>query len=327
MGSTETKSTVLLLASLPSLARPDFLAHTITIAAREAQQCLRIVLFSRLFDAGAISHAGNFSTVQGLLTYVYVQAAQVAQDMAKMLLQIDVFLKGINETDALPDEIGNGCRIVFRVSGDFIAAALPQSILELDHRYVDPGSIETLTPPETEFTEESMFPVVALGGTFDHLHPGHKILLSMAAWIASHKVIVGVTDSALLASKSNGHLLESLETRKISVRSFLDLFKPGLELDIVTINDVYGPTGWDPNIQALVVSRETESGAKMIHDHRKAEDLPALKTFTIDVISHIDPNITEMDMQIMRNTKMSSTAIRNWIAEQAQSQSESQLEV
>ena len=33
----------------------------------------------------------------------------------------------------------------------------------------------------------------ALGGTFDHLHAGHKILLSMAAWFARKKVIVGVT--------------------------------------------------------------------------------------------------------------------------------------
>ncbi|KAJ7457810.1 hypothetical protein FB451DRAFT_1509134 [Mycena latifolia] len=37
------------------------------------------------------------------------------------------------------------------------------------------------------------FPVVALGGTFDHLHTGYKILLNMAAWIASEKLIVGVT--------------------------------------------------------------------------------------------------------------------------------------
>ena len=37
------------------------------------------------------------------------------------------------------------------------------------------------------------YPVVALGGTFDHLHAGHKILLSLAAWIARDKLIVGVT--------------------------------------------------------------------------------------------------------------------------------------
>ena len=38
-----------------------------------------------------------------------------------------------------------------------------------------------------------MFPVVALGGTFDHLHAGHKILLSMGAWLAREKLIVGIT--------------------------------------------------------------------------------------------------------------------------------------
>ena len=37
------------------------------------------------------------------------------------------------------------------------------------------------------------YPVVALGGTFDHLHAGHKILLSMGAWIAKEKLIVGIT--------------------------------------------------------------------------------------------------------------------------------------
>ncbi len=38
-----------------------------------------------------------------------------------------------------------------------------------------------------------LFPVVALGGTFDHLHAGHKILLSMAAWITQEKLIIGMT--------------------------------------------------------------------------------------------------------------------------------------
>lgn len=47
-------------------------------------------------------------------------------------------------------------------------------------------------PPDADKAKPS-FPVVALGGTFDHLHAGHKILLSMAAWIARKKVIIGVT--------------------------------------------------------------------------------------------------------------------------------------
>lgn len=41
----------------------------------------------------------------------------------------------------------------------------------------------------------------------------------------------------------------------------MEFFKPGLVYDIVPIQDVYGPTAVDPNIQALVVSKETLSGA------------------------------------------------------------------
>lgn len=40
-----------------------------------------------------------------------------------------------------------------------------------------------------------------LGGTFDRLHPGHKILLSEAVLRSSKKVTVGVTDGAMLYCK------------------------------------------------------------------------------------------------------------------------------
>jgi len=76
-----------------------------------------------------------------------------------------------------------------------------------------------------------------------------------------YKCIQRSTDSSLLTSKAYHEHLESLPTRISNVRHFLSLFRPGLEYDIVPINDVYGPTGWDPNVQALVVSQETLKGA------------------------------------------------------------------
>jgi pantetheine-phosphate adenylyltransferase len=45
------------------------------------------------------------------------------------------------------------------------------------------------------------------------------------------------------------------------VRDFLNFFKPEICTDVVPITDVYGPTAWDSNIQALVVSAETMRGA------------------------------------------------------------------
>lgn len=156
---------------------------------------------------------------------------------------------------------------------DLVPISLPLPLLSIPHHWVsvdiDSASDPAVTPPEAEVTHP--LSVVALGGTFDHLHPGHKILLSIAAWLANQKVIVGVSDHALLSSKSNAHILESLETRQANVRSFLEMFKSsrvqtpmdkGFEYDIVMINDTYGPTGTDPNIQGLVVSRETVGGAE-----------------------------------------------------------------
>lgn len=70
-----------------------------------------------------------------------------------------------------------------------------------------------------------------------------------------------IADDVLLQKKSNREVLESLAVRTARVRAFMEFFKPGLVYDLVPIQDVYGPTAVDPNIQALVVSKETLSGA------------------------------------------------------------------
>lgn len=41
--------------------------------------------------------------------------------------------------------------------------------------------------------EPCRFERVAVGGTFDHLHAGHKILLTMTALLSEKSMVVGVT--------------------------------------------------------------------------------------------------------------------------------------
>jgi phosphopantetheine adenylyltransferase/dephospho-CoA kinase len=48
---------------------------------------------------------------------------------------------------------------------------------------------------------ENKYNSVVLGGTFDRLHVGHKILLSEAALRAQKKLVVGVTDVNMIASE------------------------------------------------------------------------------------------------------------------------------
>ncbi|KAG6916597.1 hypothetical protein DXG01_006154 [Tephrocybe rancida] len=323
----------LLLATVSSLDPPHFLAPVIAAAASTTLEHLTIVLFSRHFNNPRTTSSGTFRGVSRterfddvcrFLTYVYVQATSVAQSLDKVLMEIDVLLLGIDED--VPFTVGEDADVVFRVAGDSIGVQLPPHVSSLRQSYItaaDHDSIEPSVLPSSPSApsilsakrKPARLPVVALGGTFDHLHAGHKILLSMAAWITSEKIIVGVTDDALLKKKSNPHLLQSLDERIERTRSFLALFRPGIEYYVVPIQDVYGPTGWDPNVQGIVVSQETISGADAIAAHRSEKGFSPLQTFVIDVISPHSSCVDPEDMDLLRSTKMSSTFIRQWIAD------------
>ncbi|KAH8106808.1 Nucleotidylyl transferase [Cristinia sonorae] len=333
MAAIEPVESTLLVTPLQTLnSSPHFLSSPISFAASKTLKCLRIVLVSPLFNPPSkrgVSRTEKWDEVQRLLTYVYVQATKVAQELGRVLMDIDVLLQAENEPIA--ETLGSDAQRIFRVSlagnRDGLES-LPRSVLDrsADTMWLAPTVYHTPPTPidshphtplhPIEGDLPPLFPVTALGGTFDHLHAGHKILLSMAAWITSEKLIVGMTDDALLKNKANKHVLEHLPKRTERTRAFLTLFKPSVEYDIVPINDVYGPTAWDPNIQALVVSKETLSGGAAIAKHRKEKNLPSLRTFVIDVISSTEANLDAADAEALKKTKMSSTFIREWIVEQ-----------
>ncbi|GCE97642.1 hypothetical protein ZYGM_004394 [Zygosaccharomyces mellis] len=139
----------------------------------------------------------------------------------------------------------------------------------------------TLTNSSSDFEK---YKVSALGGTFDHIHDGHKILLSMAAFVTSSRLIVGVTDQDLLVNKKYKEFLETVDQRCNNVKKFLTLFKPTLRVDIVLIKDVCGPTGTVPEIEALVVSRETVQGGKLVNKTRVEKGLSELNISIVNVL-------------------------------------------
>lgn len=159
-------------------------------------------------------------------------------------------------------------------------------------------------------TTHNQYDVSALGGTFDHLHDGHKILLSIAAFVTSSKLIVGVTDLELLKNKKHAGALESYDCRCYNVEKFLARLKPNLELRLVQLKDVAGPTGTVPEIKALIVSRETIAGGQTVNDTRKIKGLPLLDICVVNVLGG--------DEQDGWKEKMSSTAIRAHITSASQ---------
>ena len=93
--------------------------------------------------------------------------------------------------------------------------------------------------------------LVAMGGTFDHLHAGHKRLLTAAAHVCTGILTIGVTSDAYLAkkSKSFGHMIEPCPIRIQHVFDFLSTIKPSLTLELLSIDDGAGPTTQRPEFQ------------------------------------------------------------------------------
>lgn len=70
------------------------------------------------------------------------------------------------------------------------------------HPNEDVCSEDTKDVSQNDKSENKLYESVVLGGTFDRLHNGHKILLSTAALKCTKKLTVGVTNISMLKCKS-----------------------------------------------------------------------------------------------------------------------------
>ncbi|XP_026327157.1 bifunctional coenzyme A synthase isoform X2 [Hyposmocoma kahamanoa] len=141
---------------------------------------------------------------------------------------------------------------------------------------------------------------VALGGTFDRLHNGHKILLSQAVLRSTKHLTVGVTDVNMIQSKKLWELIEPVEKRIAAVLEFVIDINPDLEYCVLPIQDIYGPTKDDPKYQMLVVSEETIKGGVKVNEKRVENGIPKLDTYVIGLA-------TDAQQSAEEETKVSSS--------------------
>jgi len=145
---------------------------------------------------------------------------------------------------------------------------------------------------------------VAVGGTFDHLHIGHKILLTMALYVTETRLVVGVNNSLSLRKKRGLQVMESVSTRISTVENFLKLIKRGVVFEVDAIDDVYGPTKDDSLLSAIVGSEETRDGCFAVNKLRRENGLDELEIYIIDLVGDSSGKV------------ISSTCIRLWILDQ-----------
>lgn len=150
---------------------------------------------------------------------------------------------------------------------------------------------------------------VVLGGTFDHMHSGHRLLLAAASLICDKRITVGLSEGPLLQRKILKELIESFRERKRKLEEFIDDVKPGLEHNVIPLLDSVGPAGTDPEYQCLVVSKETEKGGFMVNDVREKKGLNPLDVHVIDIVVEKDGELVHGKHHEI-DEKMSSTLER-----------------
>ena len=126
---------------------------------------------------------------------------------------------------------------------------------------------------------------VCVGGTFDRLHAGHKLLLSKAALLAQRELVVGVADSPLLRRKRLRELVEPLSYRAAATESFVTSIRPGLRCSTVALQEPLGPTATDRWLDTLVASEETATAALAVNVARQAASLNPLVIVTTGLVN------------------------------------------
>lgn len=123
---------------------------------------------------------------------------------------------------------------------------------------------------------------VCIGGSFNYLHKGHKLLIVKAFEIAGRKgtVFIGLSTGDLIKNKKS---MKSLDERKNDLEKYLS--KKGF-IDFTTIkpiNDKYGPT-LEEDFDAIVVSPETINTAKEINQKREQRGKKPLEIIKIPFV-------------------------------------------
>ena len=238
-------------------------------------------------------------------------------------------------------------RLFLQVREDFPNSLSRGEVLRL------PGGL-TLTDQDRKLGQTSggfrQHLSVAVGGTFDHMHAGHKLLLTMTALLCQttstsppgkHPCLtIGITGDALLKNKKFREHMEDWEQRQTSVKAFLnellqmeapshahrntersslqpsqarevvEEFESGLRIRYTEIFDPFGPTITDPAITALALSAETRGGGKAVNEERQKKGWDALEIFEVDVLDAEENADSGSPADDTFQKKLSSTEIR-----------------
>lgn len=126
---------------------------------------------------------------------------------------------------------------------------------------------------------------LALGGTFDLLHRGHRQFL-ISAFKYADKITIGITSDSMATSKGKPPIDDFRKRRAIVVKFLKSQhFK---KWRIIELNDAFGIAADDKDIDAILVSAETKPAAVQINRVRVKAKLSPLQIISVGMVLATD---------------------------------------
>ena len=146
----------------------------------------------------------------------------------------------------------------------------------------------------------SKFSLVATGGTFDILHRGHLILLSNSFEI-SDSVVIGLTSDEF-AKKKGKTPINNYQKRFENLTKIISKEFPNSSFHISKLENDFGPAVFKKEVEALVVSDETNNQGSILNEIRSKKKLPPVQIITV-------PMFLAKDGQRVSTTRIKNSEI------------------
>jgi pantetheine-phosphate adenylyltransferase len=131
------------------------------------------------------------------------------------------------------------------------------------------------------------YKLVALGGTFDVLHAGHRQLLSEAFKLGD-LVLIGVTSDQFVASLNKKHQVSSFSSRVRELKRFLKTRRWSSRARISALYEPYGPAARREKLEALMITKGTLESGRRLNRLRRQNDLGPIDLVVVGLLKAAD---------------------------------------
>ncbi len=128
---------------------------------------------------------------------------------------------------------------------------------------------------------------VCMGGTFDPFHIGHEALIQKAVDVG-REVLIGLTTDKRAKQGRQNYRISSYTDRKSALDSWLQSQAIHDRVEIVPLENNWGPAALGEAFDAIIVSKETENMANELNQSRKESGIAPLKVIVVPMVAAYD---------------------------------------